>query len=399
MLRTFINMDNFKKLSIIEPILKYIKDSGFKEPTEIQEKTIPLILKGKDVIAGSATGSGKTLAFGAGIIQNCEKRQGVQSIVLVPTRELAEQVKEELRKFSRYSHLDIDAVYGGTSINHQIRKLQKTDVVVGTPGRVLDHLRRKTMSLDKVKILVLDEADRMLDMGFIEDIERIIRQCPKHRQTLLFSATIDKRISHLAQKYMNHPTEVSAESFVDPNKLKQVYYPIHNALKLSLLIHLLKNEKSGLVMVFCNSQRNTDFVEKNLRSVGLDVLGLHGGFSQNKRTSVMKKFSSNKAHILVCTEVAARGLDIKAVSHIYNYDIPLQSKEYVHRIGRTARAGENGRVVNLLSDRDHDNFRRVQRDYDFKIERVNAPYVQKLEHQTLEDFSERKRGRRDYGKP
>jgi len=205
-------MEKFRKLGIIEPILKSIQEHNFEEPSEIQEKSIPLILEGKDVIAGAATGSGKTLVFASVIIKTAERGKGVQSLILTPTRELAEQVSNALQRFSKNKHLEIIAVYGGVSINPQITKLRTTDVVVGTPGRILDHIDRKTINLNNVKILVLDEADRMLDMGFKEDVERIIRRCPTKRQTLLFSATISKDVSRLAQRYMNHPVEVSAES-------------------------------------------------------------------------------------------------------------------------------------------------------------------------------------------
>ena len=373
-------MEKFRRLGIIEPILKAIEEEKFEQPTEIQEKSVPLILAGKDVIAGSATGSGKTLAFASGIIENSEKGEGIQALILTPTRELAQQVAEALRIFSKYKplNLKIVAVYGGVSINPQIVKLRTADIVIGTPGRILDHIGRRTIKLNNVKILVLDEADRMLDMGFIDDVEKIIRECPVKRQTLFFSATISREIARLAQRYMKKPVEVSAEAYVDPKKLTQVYYDVPDNLKFSLLVHLLNHEKAGLVMVFCNTRKNVDFVANNLKLEGIDAQAIHGGFSQDKRDRTMKLFHSQKACVLVCTDVASRGLDIQGVSHIYNYDIPLDSKDYIHRIGRTARAGEEGKAINILSSSDYDDFRRVERDYEVDVFEEKMPAVERV---------------------
>ena len=390
-------MEEFRKLGIIEPVLRALKDERFEKPSEIQEKTIPLVLAGRDVIAGSATGSGKTLAFGSGIIQNCERGKGLQSLILTPTRELAEQVSKALKRFSRYKPLEIVSVYGGVSINPQIEKLRTADVVVGTPGRILDHLERSTIRLDRVKILVLDEADRMFDMGFIDDVRKIISRCPEQRQTLLFSATISQDIAKLTHRYMRNPVKISAEAYVDPRKLIQVYYNVLDNMKFSLLVHLLKHEKTGLVMVFCNSRTSVDFVANNLRHNGINALGIHGGFSQEKRNRTMESFHSQNVSVLVCTDVASRGLDIKGVSHIYNYDTPKESKQYIHRIGRTARAGKEGRAINLISDRDHENFSRVLRDNDVKVAKEQTPQIERVSiipQRRREEF-----GRRNFGGP
>jgi len=366
-------MEQFRKLGIIEPVIRVIEEERFEEPTEIQEKTIPQVIAGKDVIAQSATGSGKTLVFGADIIQHCERGRGIQALVVTPTRELAEQNTRALNIFSKYKPLTIISVYGGVGINKQIEELRVADVVVGTPGRLLDHVGRGTINLHHIKILVLDEADRMLDMGFIDDVQKIIRQCPARRQTLLFSATIYEEIVHLARRYMNSPIKLTAESYVDPSKLKQVYYDVPDKMKFSLLVHLLKNEKAGLVMVFCNTRSNTDFVAKNLKRLGIDSMAIHGGFSQARRNRTMDQFNSESVYVLVCTDVAARGLDIKGVSHVYNYDIPKSSKDYIHRVGRTARAGQEGKAINILASRDHDNFRSVQSDSSLDIKKEALP--------------------------
>ena len=371
-------MEYFRKLGIIEPILKSIEDEEFEKPTEIQEKSIPLILAGRDVIAGAATGSGKTLAFAADIIKNANKGEGIQALVLTPTRELAQQVATALGVFSRYKPLKIVAVFGGMSINPQIAQLRTADVVIGTPGRILDHIGRKTIDLRKVTILVLDEADRMLDMGFIDDVKQIIRECPRERQTLLFSATIPREIAQLARKYMREPVEVAAEAYVDPKKLTQFYYDVPDNMKFSLLVHLLQHEEAGLVMVFCNTRQNTDFVANNLKAAGINALAIHGGLTQEKRNRVMKQFNSHDVCVLVCTDVAARGLDIPGVSHIYNYDIPKDSNDYIHRIGRTARAGKEGIAINILASKDHDSFRRVMHLKDVTITEEPLPEVKKV---------------------
>ncbi|PIO08470.1 ATP-dependent helicase, partial [Candidatus Pacearchaeota archaeon CG10_big_fil_rev_8_21_14_0_10_34_12] len=328
--------------------MESLKKAGFAEPSEIQEKAIPLILKGKDIIGNSATGSGKTLAFGSGIIEKAEKKRGIQALILTPTRELAEQVGEVLKKFSKPNKLDVSIVYGGVSISQQISELRRAEIVVGTPGRLLDHLGRGTINLSNLKILVLDEADRMLDMGFLNDVEKIIKNCPEKRQTLLFSATISMEIEHLAEKYLTNPERISVESYVDPSKLKQVFYDVPRMNKFSLLVHLLKRESKGLIMVFCNTRNNTDFVADNLRNLKIDALAIHGGLTQGKRTRIMQKFHEKSVYVLVCTDIAARGLDIKGVSHVYNYDLPKTSSDYIHRIGRTARAGKEGIAINLL---------------------------------------------------
>jgi ATP-dependent RNA helicase DeaD len=371
-------MESFRILGISGPFLRSINDEKFERPSEIQEKSIPLILAGRDVIAGSATGSGKTLAFASGILQGSERGKGIQALVLTPTRELAEQVAKALTKFAKYSPLGIVAVYGGVGINPQIRGLKTADVVVGTPGRILDHLERNTLKLGRVKTLVLDEADRMFDMGFKEDVERIIRKCPQERQTLLFSATISKDVVKLAQRHMKKPLQVSVESYVDPKKLVQTYYDVGDDMKFSLLVHLLKHENSDLVMVFCNTKRNTDKVAKNLRFSGIDAQAIHGGLPQGKRNNIMEMFHSGKSCVLVCTDVAARGLDIHGVSHVYNYDIPRESKQYIHRIGRTARAGAEGKAINILSSRDYENFSNVLRDNDVEITEETMPVLEKI---------------------
>ncbi|MEK6906434.1 MAG: DEAD/DEAH box helicase [Nanoarchaeota archaeon] len=368
-------MKKFEELGLSNEVLKILEKSGFVTPSEIQEKTIPLALAGKDIIGGSATGSGKTLAFASPIIENLKPGNSVQALILTPTRELAEQVARSIKRFSK-NNLGILAIYGGVDIQGQIRKLPRTDVVVGTPGRILDHVQRNTLKLNNVKFLVLDEVDRMFDMGFCRDVERIIKLCPEKRQTMLFSATISDEIDDLAKKYTKNPVRVSVNSYVDHSKLEQIYYDVSPNLKFSLLVHLLNKNKTKSVMIFCNTRRNVDFVVKNLNNSGINAKAIHGGLPQNKRIRVLEEFHGKRINVMVCTDVAARGLDIKEVSLVYNYDIPPINKDYIHRIGRTARAGSDGKAVNILSDRDYENFRNILRDEFITITREELPQIQ-----------------------
>ncbi|MBX4196651.1 DEAD/DEAH box helicase [Candidatus Pacearchaeota archaeon] len=369
-------MEKFKQLGLSEGMLHAIKNAGFSEPSEIQEKTIPLVVAGKDVIGSSATGSGKTLAFGAGIIDKVKRGGGVQALILVPTRELAEQVAQNLKRFSHHSRLYVQEIYGGVGMSPQIRGLRSADIVVGTPGRILDHLQQRTLNLSRVKHLVLDEADRMLDMGFIRDVESIIKSCPKPRQTLLFSATISPEIRSISDRHMDDPVFIAVNNQVDPSKLYQVYYDVTSDMKFSLLVHLLKLEKNGVVMVFCNTRRNVDRLTRALHEQGIHAMAIHGGLSQNRRSSTLQSFHERETLILVCTDVAARGLDVKDVSHVYNFDIPAVDTDYIHRIGRTARAGKEGKAISFVASGDHTEFRQISRS--LPIEKLNVPAIQNV---------------------
>lgn len=372
-------MEKFEKLGLSQETLAVLSELQFEKPTEIQEKAIPLAMAGKDIIGGSATGSGKTLAFASPIIEKLESNGKVQALILTPTRELSDQVADSIREFSKNKKLNVLAVYGGVSINEQIRKIPNADVIVGTPGRILDHMARNTLDLRDVKFLVLDEVDRMFDMGFQRDVEKIIFQCPEDRQTMLFSATISADIDYLAKKHTRDAVEVEVESYVDHSKLVQVYYDVQNNQKFSLLVHLLNNEKGGLVMVFCSTRRNVDLVANSLKKNKIDAVAIHGGLTQNKRSRILKDFHDGGVHVMVCTDVAARGLDISGVSHVYNYDFPSGSNDYIHRIGRTARAGKEGKAIGLLSDRDYQNFGNIMRDDSLRIERMELPEFERVE--------------------
>jgi ATP-dependent RNA helicase DeaD len=366
-----IQMNTFNNLGLNESLLKTIKRLGFTQPTKIQKDSIPLILEGKDVIGESETGSGKTLAFGCGIIDKVERQGGIQALILTPTRELAEQVKDSLKELTFKPRLNIVAIYGGVSIFNQIKNLKRAHVVVATPGRLLDHIQRDTIDLSWVKILVMDEADRMFDMGFTDDVEKIIYECPEKRQTLFFSATISREVKNLAHRHMVDPKIVLAGNIVDPKKLTQVSIEVSRNKKLSLLTHILKQEDKHLVMVFCNTRNISDFVCGNLYRNGINAAAIHGGLTQSKRLKTINKFNSSELDVLVCTDVAARGLHIKNVSHIVNYDLPRDPNDYIHRIGRTARAGESGQVINLLTDYDEIALTKIKKlNQNFNIENL-----------------------------
>ena len=388
-------MENFTKLGLSTELVDVLRDSGFKEPSEIQEKAIPLALQGKDIIGGSATGSGKTLAFASPILENLVPNGQIQALILTPTRELAEQVATSIRDFGKNKKLNVLAVYGGVNINSQMRRLSTTDVLVGTPGRILDHISRRTLHLNNIKFLVLDEVDRMFDMGFHRDVEKILHECPEDRQTMMFSATISSEIDYLAKKYTNNPIEISVESRVDPTKLKQVFYDVPDNKKFSLLVHLLKEEESNFVLVFCSTRRNVDFVSENLMRSGIKAKAIHGGLDQKKRLRVMEEFKKQGVGVLVCTDVAARGIDIEGISHVYNYDVCPEAKDYIHRIGRTARAGKEGKAVTILAHRDYENFSSLTRGDEIKILQEELPQIETVSIRI--DFGRNDRGRGNFG--
>lgn len=366
-------------LNLQPEMIKAFEDMGYSELTEIQMKAIPLIIEGRDVIGQSQTGSGKTAAFGFPMIQRLEHQNGIQGLIVVPTRELCEQVASELQKFAKHKKMHITTVYGGVSINPQIVNLRRTDIVVATPGRLLDHLRRTTIKLNGVKILVLDEADKMFDMGFIDDVKQIISQTPKERQTLLFSATISDQVHEIVRHFMKNPARLQTQAQVEKTKMQQYFYSVRSHDKFSFLVHILKENLGGLIIIFCATRRRVDVIARNLHKHGLHGEALHGGLSQSQRKRAIDMFHANKIDILVASDVAARGLDIKNVTVIINYDLPKTSKEYIHRIGRTARAGKEGKVISLLSEQDHDNMRSILSDSSLAIEQLEMPVFQKVE--------------------
>lgn len=369
----------FEDLQLDQGIIEKTIEKGFEELTPIQKQCIPEILKQRDVVGQAETGSGKTVAFCLPILEKIKPKQGLQTVVLTPTRELCQQVTDVFTSFGKKMGINTISIYGGVGINPQIKNIRTAEVVVATPGRMLDHLRRKTINFRDVRFLILDETDKMLEMGFIKDVEKIISYTPKNRQTLMFSATIIRSIHRLMNKHLKNPVMIKTKSQVDKSKLNQIYYDIQNKNdKFPLLVHLLQHDTSGLAIVFCGTRHISDVVAKNLRKQGINATAIHGGMSQNKRTQSLTSLKNERTDVLVATDVAARGLDIKNVSHIYNYDVPKTSIEYVHRIGRTARAGENGVAITLLTRPDHPNFRRVQQNDELIIKKAEIPEFEKV---------------------
>lgn len=363
----------FEDMNIEQSILGSLNDIGFKQPTKIQSETIPIIKKGYDVIGQSETGSGKTAAFGIPLLEKVLKGQNIQALVLAPTRELAIQITKNLREYSSFKRIYIQAIYGGAPMEPQVKGLKRAEIIVGTPGRILDHIRRGNMNLKNVKTFVLDEADKMIDMGFIEDIKEIERNISKNRQTLMFSATMPENLKRIAIRFTKNPKRIKTKTKVDENFLKQYYYNIDYRKKFSLLVHLIKEEKPNLAIVFCNTRRDVDIVSKNLKYNKLNTEALHGGLSQRRREEVIKAFHKGLIKILVATDVAARGLDIKNVTHIFNYNIPKNPDEYTNRIGRTARAGKSGKAISLLTKDDHNSFRKIITSFLYNIEKKGTP--------------------------
>ncbi|QNQ81790.1 DEAD/DEAH box helicase [Lactobacillus sp. PV012] len=342
----------FADLNLKPEILKAIKRAGFEEATPIQEKTIPLVLEGKDVIGQAQTGTGKTAAFGLPVLQKINpKEKSVQALIIEPTRELAIQTQEELFRLGKDEKAKVQVVYGGADIRRQIRSLkQAPDILVGTPGRLLDHLKRGTVNLSDVKTIVLDEADEMLDMGFIQDIESILKYASNDHQTLLFSATMPKPIMRISEKFMKTPEIVQIKGKeLTANLIDQYFVRAKENEKFDILCRLIDVQNPELAVVFGRTKRRVDELTRGLQARGYNAAGIHGDLSQGRRMNVLKRFKNGKLDILVATDVAARGLDISGVSHVYNYDIPQDPDSYVHRIGRTGRAGKNGISVTFVT--------------------------------------------------
>jgi len=369
----------FDELKVKSELLEGIRKMGFLDMTSIQEKCIPLSLNGRDVVGQAETGSGKTIAFALPILEKIQPGKGIQALILTPTRELCVQVTGVFRDLGRWVGVRTVSVYGGVSITPQMDEIRIADVVVGTPGRVLDHLGRNTIGFPHTRFLVLDETDKMFEMGFIEDVEEIIGHVPKQRQNFMFSATISYDVQAIMEKHLHDPETVMTQAYVDKSKLKQAYYDIfHQNEKFSLLVHLLRNHTKGLAIVFCSTRQESDVVSRNLQHQGIKAMAIHGGMSQHDRLESLDAIKNQKTNVLVATDVAARGLDIKNVTHVYNYDVPKTAREYIHRIGRTARAGEDGMAVTLLTPRDHENFRRVMSDHELNIEPAEIPRYERI---------------------
>lgn len=346
----------FDEIGLSEEILRATEQIGFTEMTEIQEKSIPVILEGKDVIGRSNTGTGKTAAFGIPAVEKIKKDspEGVRTLILCPTRELAVQAADEIRKFSQFMPwVKVSAVYGGAAMDRQIRELKRgANIVVGTPGRVMDHIRRRTLKLERLETIILDEADEMLNMGFREDIEEILQYVPEERQTILFSATMPPEIMAITENYQKSPVVIKTLSKSRTvEAIDQSYYAVSSGKKADALYVLWLYNAPKSSMVFCNTKKMVDELTEFLASKGVKAAGIHGDMKQLQRTTVMNSFKSGRINVLVATDVAARGIDVSGVDAVFNFDLPQDNEYYIHRIGRTGRAGKSGKAYTLVSGR------------------------------------------------
>jgi len=373
---------NFKELGLSPDIQQALDELGYEDPTPIQEQAIPELLGGHDVIGQAQTGTGKTAAFGLPLLQYLDPANNeVQAIVLTPTRELCIQVTQALRSYAEHLDIEIVAVFGGAPIRSQQSQLRSgAHVVVATVGRMMDLMSRRSLVLTAARYVVLDEADEMLDLGFIEDVEKILRMCPSGRQTALFSATMPPPIQKLAEGYMYDPTTISiTPETLTVDKIQQAYVEVPAKEKASRLVELLKTEEPEQAIIFTRTKIGATKLEKTLKDKGLDVKALHGDLSQGVRDGVMISFKDHRVKLLVATDIAARGLDVDHVTHVINYDVPNSSETYVHRIGRTGRVGRTGRAITFVTPDQKDEIARIERDVKTKIGEWETP-EERLEH-------------------
>ncbi|CVK20327.1 DEAD/DEAH box helicase [Sporomusa sphaeroides] len=369
-------MEKFKELGISDTIIRALSDMGFEEPTPIQAQAIPTLLSGKDLVGQAQTGTGKTAAFGIPLLENIKTASGaIYGIILAPTRELAIQVAEEMNKLGQFSNINTLPIYGGQDIQRQIKALQrKPQIIVATPGRLMDHMERRTIKLTDVRMVVLDEADEMLNMGFIEDIEKILSATPDSRQTLLFSATMPRQIQNLAQKFLKEPALISVKAKeVTVPLIEQYYMELQDRQKFDVLCRLLDIQSPELAIVFGRTKRRVDELFEALKKRGYSAEGIHGDLTQPKRDAVIRQFREGTIDILVATDVAARGLDVSGVTHVYNFDIPQDPESYVHRVGRTGRAGQTGSAMTFVIPRELEHLRSIERLTKRKIVRMPVP--------------------------
>ncbi|OEK76387.1 RNA helicase [Staphylococcus saprophyticus] len=370
-------MQNFKELGISDKMAETLQSMGFNEATPIQKESIPLALEGKDVLGQAQTGTGKTGAFGIPLIEKVADQEGVQSLILAPTRELAMQVAESLKAFAKGQNIQVVTVFGGMPIDRQIKALKKgPQIVVGTPGRVIDHLNRRTLKTNDIHTLILDEADEMMNMGFIDDMKFIMDKIPaEQRQTMLFSATMPKAIQTLVQQFMKSPVIVKTmnNEMSDP-QIEEYYTIVKELEKFDTFTSFLDVHQPELAIVFGRTKRRVDELTSALISKGYKAEGLHGDITQAKRLEVLKKFKNDQLDILVATDVAARGLDISGVSHVYNFDIPQDTESYTHRIGRTGRAGKKGVAITFVNPIEMDYIRQIEQANKRQMTALRPPH-------------------------
>lgn len=373
---------SFSSFGFKKPLQESIDKAGFVEPSPIQSQAIPMVLSGRDLIAQAQTGTGKTAAFGLPVLQQMSGNAGVEMVVIVPTRELAIQVSDELYRFGKFLNFGTATIYGGSSYRTQLQHMQSASIVVATPGRFIDLLSSKKIRISP-KYVVLDEADEMLDMGFLEDIRQILKFFPKDRQTLMFSATMPHEIKKLAQEILIKPEIITiTKKEVSNENIDQKYYVMDEYERDAALIRLLEHEEPVKSIIFCRTKAEVDRISTVLVSQGYSAKGLHGDIEQRQRESIIRSFKSGQLETLVATDVAARGLDVQDVSHVFNYHIPFESEQYVHRIGRTGRAGRKGIAISLITPREFRSLQRIQQKVGKKIDFETIP--------TIKDIKEKK---------
>ncbi|TAL70112.1 MAG: DEAD/DEAH box helicase [Bacteroidetes bacterium] len=380
----------FEELNLSGEMLRAVVDMGFEETTHIQSETIPTLMEGKDIIGQAQTGTGKTAAYAIPIIENIENGANhIQAVVMCPTRELVIQVSDEFQKLMKYkSNISVVPIYGGQEIGRQLKALKKNPhIVIGTPGRTIDHIKRGTMKLDNVSFVVLDEADEMLDMGFKDDIELILAKTPKTRQTIMFSATMPEDITRIMKRHQNHPKQIDVTlKKIDTPKIEQFYFELHEKTKPEALARLLDLHNIKLALVFCNTRKKVDTLVEILKSRGYFAEGLHGEVNQNQRERIMSNFRNGSTEILVATDVAARGIDVNDVEAVFNYDLPGDDEDYIHRIGRTGRAGKSGIAFTFVVGKEIYYLRRIERANEIKVKRSMIPTIDDLDESRLESI-------------
>jgi len=387
----------FSDLKLCPELLSGLEKLGYTQPTPIQAKAIPLVLKGEDLLAEAQTGTGKTASFALPIIEKLSKTppqpdcRQVRALVLAPTRELAIQVADNTLEYGRALGMRVMSIYGGVRLDNQVRKLKRgADIIVATPGRLLDLLQQKVINLDHLEFLVLDEADRMLDLGFIDPIQKIMDYAAEPRQTLLFTATADESIEVLADFYLNNPQKIKVSPRNSTAKqVKQIAYAVDNSDKSEILSYLIQEEKWGQTLVFVRTKKRVDELVQYLNKEDIYAAAIHGDKTQRERERMFKEFLSGELHILVATDVAARGLDIEALPYVVNYDLPNVPEAYVHRIGRTGRAGESGEAISLVAPAERDFLKRIEQLIKQKIRLRPVPRIENGKRIEIDDFADR----------
>ena len=380
----------FDSLGLDTSILKAIKVKGYSQPTPIQEKAIPQILKGKDVLASAQTGTGKTAGFTLPMLhllvgKSLDRRRKIKALILTPTRELAAQIHENVKEYSKYISIKSTEIFGGVNQNTQVKVLKEgVEILIATPGRLLDLKSQNVLSLSNIEFLVLDEADRMLDMGFIHDIKKVIKFIPKQRQTILFSATFSKEIKSLAQEFLNSPVQIKAEPENTPAEtVKQVIHPVNRTDKAKVIVKLVKDGDWSQVLVFTRTKHKANRIADKLNKSGIESAAIHGDKSQGARTKALAGFKKGLVRVLVATDIAARGLDIPLLPHVVNFELPNIPEDYVHRIGRTGRAGASGEAISLVSHDEEEYIRAIEKLLGFKLPRTT---IRGFEQSSLEEI-------------